>query len=222
MKKLVLLATALLVALSALPATAQLDPRTRPKKRGPLAQDNSVYPGRPCKKGKFRDGGEVTSRYAFCTYFYSYDPARDNNAERDYGAIWLQTRVNPENRWCADRVKTRLGIDITGSGSVHNRAPGRKRIRTKRPRDIATRLIVDANGRGSGKGVLRASWTIRRKGVTIRRSTSGGFRNVQVNWRGRTRKALAFVAGFEISWPQGGAPPDVFPQLRARHVKPCR
>ena len=220
MNKVAVIVTALALALTPLSATAQMNPSTKPTKRGPL-QYSGIYKGPDCKEGKFKsNGGQVTSNYKFCTYFYLYDPAQDNNPGRNFGAMWLSTRVDPTNGWCVDRVKSRLGVDTSGSKAVHNRAPKRKVIRSSGAQRVRTRLVVDANGGGSQRGVLRQRWTHFPQVTRITRFKKGGFTNLLLNWNGRTKKTVAFAGAFEMSWTRA-KPPPIFPQLRALHVKPC-
>ena len=220
MKKVVGVITALALALTPLSATAQMNPSNKPTKRGPLLY-SGIYKGPDCKKGKFRsNGGQVTSNYKFCTYFYRYDPAQDNNPSRNYGAMWLSTRVDPTNGWCVDRVKSRLGVDTSGPRSVHNRAPKAKVIRSGGGKKVQTRLVVDADGGGSQRGVLKQKWTHLPQITKIKKFTQSGFANLLLDWNGRTKKTVAFAGAFEMSWT-GSAPPSIFPQLRALHVRPC-
>lgn len=220
MKKVVVVVTALALAVVPLSATAQLKPGNKPTKRGPL-QYSSIYEGPDCKKGRFRSSsGQVTSDYTFCTYFYTYDPARDNNPSRDYGAMWLSTRVNPTNGWCADRVKSQLGVDTRGSRAVHSRAPKAKVIRSNGSKSVRTQLVVNGNGGGSQRGVLKQRWTHRPQVTKIRRFKRNGFATLLLDWNGRTKRTVAFAGAFEMSWT-GTQPPSIFPQLRALHVKPC-
>jgi len=218
--KVVVIVTALTLALTPLSATAQLNPGTKPTKSGPL-QYSGIYRGPDCRKGKFRsNGGQVTSNFKFCTYFYRYDPAQDNNPSRNFGAIWLSTKVDPTNGWCADRVKSKLGVDTSGPRAVHNRAPKARAIRSSGAKRVRTRLVVDANGGGSQRGVLKQRWTHLPQATTIKKFQKNGFANLLLDWNGRTKKTVAFAGAFEMSWT-GARPPSIFPQLRALHVRPC-
>ena len=220
MKKVVLIVTALALALTPLSASAQLDPGDRPHRSGPLTYSD-VYKGPDCKRGRFRsNSGQVTSKYKFCTYFYLYRPSLDNNPDRDYGAIWFSTKVNPTNGWCADRVKSTLGVNTRGKRSVHNRAPRGKLIRSSGPRSVRTRLVVDANGGGTRPAVLKQRWTHYPQVTRIRKFERNGFAFLRLGWDGRTKKTVAFAGAFEMSWTKR-RPPPIAPQLRALHVKPC-
>ncbi|MGH2752221.1 MAG: hypothetical protein ACRDK3_15330 [Actinomycetota bacterium] len=224
MKKLLVIATALTLTLTPLSATAQLDPRTKPVKRGPLTFDGDTYPGRDCKKGRFRrhgDSGRVTSYYRFCTFFYRYSPAEDNNSNRNFGAIWFATRVNPTNGWCAKRVLSKIGVQTSGPAKVHNRAPAGKTIGTNDSKKVKTKLVVDADGDGSANGVLKKNFILYPDELKIRRFKKDGFTNLLLDWRGRTKKTVSFASAVEMSWRQGESPPSIFPQLRSLHVKPC-
>ena len=223
-KKLVLIVVVVTLALVPLSAGAQLNPRNKPTTVGPLSFDGDTYAGRDCKDGRFRrngTSGQVTSRWTFCTFFFRYSTAQDNNSNRDFGAMWLATRVNPTNEWCIRRVISQLGVQTSGSGNVINRAPQGSSLTANRSRNVQTRLLVDAAGEGSTNSVLKKGWTLHRGNVDIRRFTQGGFTNLRLNYGGRTKKTTAFAAAFQMSWPQGGNPPSIFPELRALHVRPC-
>lgn len=220
MKRVIGIATVLALALTPLTASAQLNPGTQPAKRGPLKYSDD-YKGPDCRKGKFRsNGGQVTSSYKFCTFFYTYNPDKDNNPNRDYGAMWFATRVNPRNGWCADRVKSKLGVQTSGNGSVHNRAPRAKAFRSSDAKTVRTKLVVDANGNGSKTATLQRKWTHFPDKTRITKFKRDGFTNLKLDWNGRTKRTVAFAGAVEMSW-SGAQPPSVFPVLRALHVKPC-
>ena len=223
-KKLALIVLVGALALMPLTAGAQMSPRNKPTKVGPLTFDGDTYVGPNCKDGKFRRNGttgEVTSNWTFCTYFYRYSPAEDNNSNRNFGAMWISTRVKPTNGWCASRVISQLGVQTSGTGNVINRAPQGDGMEANNSRSVQTRLVVDAGGSGSTNAVLKKDWTLRPGELKIRKFNQGGFTNLRLNYHGPTRASTAFAAAFEMSWPQNGNPPSIFPELRALHVKPC-
>jgi len=223
-KKLALIVLVGALALMPLSAGAQMSPRNKPTKVGPLTFDGDTYAGPNCRDGKFRRNGttgEVTSNWTFCTYFYRYSTAQDNNSNRNFGAMWISTRVKPTNGWCASRVISQLGVQTSGTGNVIKRAPQGGGMEANNSRSVQTRLVVDAGGSGSTNGVLKKAWTLRPGDVNIRKFNQGGFTNLRLNYDGPTKKTAAFAGAFEMSWPQGGNPPSIFPELRALHVKPC-
>ncbi|MGH2699809.1 MAG: hypothetical protein ACRDJL_11530, partial [Actinomycetota bacterium] len=167
------------------------------------------------------DSGQVTSEWTFCTFFYRYSTAQDNNSNRNFGAMWLATRVNPTNGWCARRVIGRLGVQTSGTGRVLNRAPRWKAKHTNRSRKVQTRLVVDANGAGSTDAVLKKSWIFHPGNLRLRKFKQAGFTNLRLAYRGRTKRTVSFATAFEMSWPRGENPPAIFPELRTLHVKPC-
>ena len=223
-RKLALIVLVGALALMPLSAGAQMSPRKKPTKVGPLTFDGATYAGPNCRDGKFRRNGttgEVTSNWTFCTYFYRYSTAQDNNSNRNFGAMWLSTRVKPTNGWCVSRAISQLGVQTSGSGNVIKRAPQGGGMQANNSRSVQTRLVVNAGGSGSTNGVLKKAWTLRPGEVNIRKFNQGGFTNLRLNYDGPTKRSTAFAAAFEMSWPQGGNPPSIFPELRALHVKPC-
>ena len=222
--KFALAVVAVALALTPLSAGAQMNPRNKPTTVGPLSFDGSTYAGPDCKDGQFRrngDTGRVMSKWMFCTYLYRYSTAQDNNSNRDFGAMWLATRVNPTNGWCARRVISQLGVQTSGTGKVLKRAPQKNRLGAKKSRKVQTRLVVNAGGQGSTKSVLKKDWTLHRGEVNVRKFKKDGFTNLRLDYKGPTKKTASFAAAFEMSWPQGGNPPSIFPELRALHAKPC-
>jgi hypothetical protein len=150
-KKLALIVLVGVLALMPLSAGAQMSPRDKPTKVGPLTFDGTTYEGRNCKDGRFRrhgTTGQVTSRWTFCTYFYRYSTAQDNNSNRNFGAMWLSTRINPTNGWCARRVISQLGVQTSGTGNVIKRAPQGQSMAANNSRTVQTRLVVNAGGSG--------------------------------------------------------------------------
>ena len=223
-KKLVLVLVVVTLALVPLSAGAQLNPRNKPTTVGPITFDGDTYAGRNCKDGKFRRNGstgQVTSKWTFCTFFFRYSASQDNNSNRDFGAMWLATRVNPANGWCARRVISQLGVQTSGSGNVIKRAPQGHGRTVNNSRTVQTRLVVDAGGSGSTNSVLKRNWTLHRGDLAIRKFRQGGFTNLRLIYDGPTKKTTAFAGAFEMSWPQGGNPPSIFPELRALHSRPC-
>jgi hypothetical protein len=223
-RKLVAMVVLVALALTPLSADAQLNPRKRPTKTGPLTFDGDTYSGKNCRDGKFRrngDTGQVTSRWTFCTFFYRYSTAQDNNSNRDFGAVWLATRVNPTNGWCVARVISKLGVQTSGTGRVFKRAPQGKTKKTNRSRKIQTRLVVNANRGGDSRGVLKKNWILHPDSLRIRRFKKGGFTNLRLQHNGGNKKTVALASAFEMSWPQGGNPPAISPELRALHLRNC-
>ena len=219
-KKLALIVVVLAIALMPLSAGAQLNPRSKPTTVGPVTYDGDTYQGRKCKDGKFRTqgtSGQVTSKWTFCVFFHRYSAAQDNNSSRDYGAIWLATRVNPTNDWCVGRAISQLGVQTSGSGNVIKRAPQGQGRTVDRSREVQTRLVVDAGGSGSTQGVIKKNWTLHKGDLAIRKFKRNGFTNLRLKWNGQTKRTAAFAQAFEMSWPQGGTPPSIFPELRVRH-----
>jgi hypothetical protein len=100
---------------------------------------------------------------------------------------------------------------------VIKRAPQGKGRTVDRSREVQTRLVVDAGGSGSTKGVIKKNWTLHKGELVIRKLKRNGFTNLRLIYDGQTKRTVALAQAFEISWPQGGTPPSIFPELRVRH-----
>jgi hypothetical protein len=212
------------LALTPLSADAQMNPRKRPTKLGPLTFDGDTYSGPNCENGVFRrngDTGQMTSRWTFCTFFYRYSTAQDNNSNRDFGAMWLATRLDPTNGWCAARVISKLGVRTSGTGRAYRRAPQGKTKNTNNSRKVQTKLVVNANRGGDSKSVLKKGWIFHPDRLKIRRFKKNGFANLRLEYIGETEKTVSLASAFEMSWPQGGNPPAILPELRALHLRNC-
>jgi hypothetical protein len=221
-KKLALIVVVVALALMPLSAGAQLNPRTKPTTVGPVTFDGDTYKGRKCRDGRFlrnQTSGRAISNWTYCVFFYRYSAAQDNSSTRDFGAIWLSSRVNPTSGWCVERAISHLGVRTSGRGNVIKRAPQGTGRTVNRSREVLTRLVVNAGGSGSTKGVIKKSWTLHKGTLAIRRFKKNGFANLQLRYRGQTRRTAAFAQAFEMSWPQTGRPPSVFPELRVLHKR---
>lgn len=189
----------------ALPALgAQLKASDRPAKSGPLSYDGTSYNGPDCRNDQAAFGGEIIARYKTCSFFYRFDPDSETNSRRDYGALWLQSQVNPDNGWCASKVTTKLEL-LDRSARVQ-RATKRHSSPASSKRVVA-RLRVDAGGKATEAGKLRNGFKLYPKefSSTYRKGSD----TLRLFWNGATRRTVAFAGGIAISWPRSEGPPAI-------------
>jgi hypothetical protein len=188
-------------------SAAQMDAREKPSVKGPLTTSDEL---KNCKSKRQRSDGELVARFKVCTSYYIFDPAQETNANRDYGAYWIQVNINSTNGWCSRVVKTNLSLP----NGVHQKAPKPgTSVKRGRVRSYTTKLRVDAQGAAVDDGVIKNSvrlWPGRLRAVT--RNDGNTYR---LRWAGNSAAKLAFAAGLELSWVAGESPPTVNSAVRA-------
>ncbi|MGH2734984.1 MAG: hypothetical protein ACRDKZ_05350 [Actinomycetota bacterium] len=214
MKLMAALVAALLVAPAGGPNASQMRPAGEPTTSGPISYDPETYEAESrCRRRKLTFEGETTGVYRYCTFFLRFDPESETDVERDYGAVWIQSRLNPRNGWCAERMKTVIGIGP--EAEVHDKAPRGTAI-TERKRKRA-RLVVDAEGAALEEAVVRNAFTLYPDRMRVRKASEDERVELRIAWAGATRKSIAFAGGVEISWDVEGLPslwPGATPRLR--------
>jgi hypothetical protein len=204
----VLLASSLLTTSA---AAAQLDPRDEPSVSGPLTTSDDA-----CERGVERRGGRVVLRVRLCYDLYLLDPGAETDSERDYGALWIQTSVNPSPGWCATEVRT--SALVRPGGALVGFSPKKTRRSSTRAR-VTTRLKIDAGGQATEDAAISQRFTLYPRVLKpITSETSNGQRYTS-RWRGNSGKKLAFAAGVEVAWTQGEGSPAITPSLKYRLVE---
>ena len=209
--------SAVLVAGLASPAAGQLDARTDPVVSGPLT---ALGDGKKCRATKYEVEGEVVARAKICLFLYSFDPAEEDDEDRDYGVMWAQTNVDTGGGWCAFRVHTE--VYIPDEMPMHAKVPRAQEI-TKRKKATTT-LKVDAEGHAAEEASVKKSMTLYPEALSRSRRDDESYEGsdlVRVTWRGETAEKLGFVSGFEVSWPEADGPPDAVPFRVEYPIKQC-
>lgn len=195
----------ILVLGTALPAFGgQLEASNRPQKSGPLSYDGAGYGGPDCQSEKARFEGEVVARYQTCSFFYRFDSAFEGNAERDFGALWLQTEVDPEHGWCASEVTAKL--ELRG-GSARVQEATERTASPSGSKKITAKLRVDAAGGATEPGKLRNDFKL------YPGEFSSDFRGkndrLRIRWDGATQRTVALAGGIALSWRVDEGPPPI-------------
>ena len=177
---------------------AQMTAREAPSVRGPLR-----LAIKNCRARRVRFEGSVVGVTRSCIRMYRLRGGRENDAARDYGAIWLQVTVNPRAGWCVRAVKSDIGVP--SGTTLHARRP-RSRAADSR-RGARTKLVVDARGRAPIPGVIRQNYTLFPRSLrAFRTSEANAWRTV---WRGSTGSTVGLPSGIEVSWREGRPPERV-------------
>ena len=174
------------------PAGAQLDATENPEKSGPLSRG-----GGGCTKEVARaPSGVRTAVLKSCGDVYVFNPAAET-ARRNFDVVWLQTEVNPENRFCAAYVKSK--ITLPRGYRIEQKTPTFRRISS--PRGVLARIRVKARGTATERAVVKNRFRMYPR--VLKPNIEG--RRLIVEWRGRTRRTVAFAIGVEASYL--GRPP---------------
>lgn len=199
------------VALTAIPATAQMDARNEPRVSGPLRREV-----RRCQQRSQEFRGRVVARAESCVRLYAFRPGSERDQRRDYGVIWLQTELRTEPNWCATRALS--DIRIPSVARPHARAP--RVARATEARRYVVRLRVDANGNARRAGSIAKGFTLFPR--VYRGRMMSATRTYRATWEGNTGRTLAFASGVEISWREGDPPARLATGLRFRLLRSAR
>ena len=192
MKRALALALTVIVAASASPAFAQMNARRAPARSGPL-----TTAGRRCDADVVRAAGRVRGRLVVCRWLFVMDPVSESNTSRDFGVLWVQAKLNPENGWCAKRAP--LKLFAPSNARVHARSP--RSVTATENRSVVTKVIADAQGAAATQARVRKSFILHPR--RLRRTFDRELGRSRVAWAGDTRRTVALATGIEISWPQG-------------------
>jgi hypothetical protein len=175
----------------------QMDARDFPRVSGPL-----TLATKECDRKALRAGGSLAAVVKSCLRFYRFNPARETNPSRNYGAIWLQTNVDGRNGWCATVVKS--DIRIPDRSVALARRP--RSNRTARPRGHRTFLPVDANDNATSNAFITRWFRFYPRSMRGMMLNEG--RKFRTLWYGSAGRKLAFASGVEISWRRSAGQPQ--------------
>jgi hypothetical protein len=196
----VLAITVVIGAAVSAPATAgkrrQLSAKQAPQVSGPLEQINSR-----CKEQKERFRDEVVATGRSCIRIYSFAPASEDDAGRDYGVAWLQSTLDPERGWCGLDVHS--DITLPNDVAVTAKTP-RRRSEFNEKTFRRTRLKPDADGNASEAAAISQGAFFYPRLLTRKMRSNGGI--YRLAWDGSSNRKLAFVSGVELSWPSDNPP----------------
>jgi hypothetical protein len=177
---------------------AQMTARERPSVQGPLR-----VAVKHCQARRVRFEDRVVGVTRSCIRFYRLRASRENDAARDYGALWLQATVNPREGWCVRAVKS--DISVPSGARLHARRPNP--VATESGRRARTRLVVDARDQAPTPGVIRQDYTLFPRGVRAFRISEGDA--WRTAWRGSKGAVVGLPSGIEVSWRAGHPPARV-------------
>ena len=178
---------------------AQMKAGDDPQVTGPLELEK-----KDCQRRTKSFDGELAAVARACLRFYSLTPEGESDADRNYGAIWLQSNLDARNGWCT--VGATSDILLPRGVEVHARVPrGLQEI--NRVGSRGTKLIVDAKGQAEVPGSIKQEAIAYPK--TIRTSMRQEGQVFRLNWKGATAKTLGFPSGIELSWPSDDASADL-------------
>ncbi|MGH2753343.1 MAG: hypothetical protein ACRDLB_02815 [Actinomycetota bacterium] len=196
-----------LVALMAIPADAadQLDARDAPETTGPLEAGE-----KGCDGGTEKHEGEVVARVRLCYRLFLVNVEEEDDEERDFGAIWLQSTVDAKRGWCTTAVRT--SALVSSDGTIHARTPSR-RITAKRARSVTRGLKIDAQGALADAAKISQDFIVYPKRTVPSLNALGDGERFKLTWKGSTARPLGFAMGAELSWAQADGSPQIDPKL---------
>jgi hypothetical protein len=187
---------------------AQMSASDDPQVSGPLSLQEEK-----CDRKVQNYEGDKVAVARRCLRFYTYDPASESALDRDYGALWLQSTVNPVDGWCTTRTGSK--IILPKDLGLHSRAPRKKRtIEERGPFTTTLDVTVEDNG---------AAASIAQDWIAYPRSLKPSLteRVFKLGWGGKTGAKLAFAHGIEISWTMSSPPEGISYRLGITLSRNC-
>ena len=188
--------------LGGVPASAdQLNAKDDPK-----ASDNLTFMGRKCATQRDKHKRKVVAVIHSCQRFYAFDPAVEDDANRDYGVFWLQSTIDPADGWCATSVSSDV-VFSSDAARVVSTAPV-KTINTQDPARLVTVLPVDANNHATQEGKIKQHSRFYPDSLAADVTKKDGRTRFRLTWTGSSDHVLALVSGEQISWATADGPPQ--------------
>jgi hypothetical protein len=174
-------------------------------KDDPKVSSNLTLGGKKCATQRDKHGGHVVAVIHSCQRFFAFDADGEDDANRDYGVLWLQSTIDPAEGWCATAVSSDMLL------------PTGLRIEAKAPESastidaaqrLKTKLAVDADGHAATNGSVSQASRVYPSGLTPSTKKIKGKTKFRLKWTGSNDHELAFVSGVEVSWMAADGPPE--------------
>jgi hypothetical protein len=171
----------------------------------PKVSDNLQAEGKKCATEKDKHDGEVVAVVKACQRFYILDPGSETNENRDYGAFWLQSTIDPKPGWCAESASS--DIVFASKFKLVSKTPDEEES-AKRSKRLKTSLSVDAGGDATTAGSISQSSDLYPDKQTPSAKRGEKMTKFRLTWTGSSTEKLAFVSGAQISWLVDEGPPQ--------------
>jgi hypothetical protein len=177
------------------------DPRTDPNPRNHSNKDQVIM-----------------ARVRLCSWLVAYDPSQENDAARDYGIAYVQTKINTENRYCLGQANTKLRIPF--SAKTYGQSPA-KTVTTSKTRTKNVHLFLNASGHGSA-ATLDQSFLLHPDELKaiVRQRPKGQLFVSRFNGHVRPKRTSAFALGVKMSWLASEGTPSFLPRLNYDFIIP--
>lgn len=177
------------------PAAALAAPASEPRAAGPWSP---TYSPPTCDAGPLEySDGTVAVDTRTCEWWFQYATASETDTTRDYGILWLHTRVDPRPGFCVRKVL--MGLQAGDGFSAHA---------ATRPRDVVIRagrhtkmqLATDARGNGLQEASVEQDVLLRPGRLEVRRLSTEGWSRGRWTAAGPQTKPVDLALGIEVSW----------------------
>lgn len=168
-----------------------------PEVEGPVLQQ-----GEPsCEESRVPAGRATAADIHTCLWWFAYAPVLETDVERDHGALWLQTSVDPRPGWCLRRLAGSLysSPDVT---RMHSFTVGGLGSGSR------TTLELDAEGAALQPAAISQVAGALPGRFGARPHLDDG--SVDFTWRGTTRRRVDAVVGAELSWDSSTSAIEIF------------
>jgi hypothetical protein len=155
-----------------------------------------------CRSQQEKYRGEVVAKGKTCLRIYTYDPTSEDDAERNYGVVWLQSNLNSSRGWCGSEVLS--DVDLPNNVRVESREPRTMDV-NRNAKPYETEVTADAGEQSTSEieATVSQDQLLYKDKVTTKIQTGNVFR---LKWKGLESAKLGFASGAEISWAEDDSP----------------
>ncbi len=156
-----------------------------------------------CDGRSIRNDGTVVAVADSCSFAFMLPSIQETDPNLDYGAVWVQSGVNPRGAGCAKRVATSIAVPDGAtllSVATPSGVGSRRRV-------VETALTVGDAQLTTDSPTIRQSFFAYPRNMRLVEAGDGETRRLV--WEGSTKATLAFAFGLHIAWDPEMGPPSI-------------
>ena len=155
-----------------------------------------------CREQQEKYRGQVVAKGKTCLGIYTFDSTSEDDADRNYGVVWLQSNLNSSRNWCGSEVLS--DVDLPNNVRVESRDPKTVDV-NRNGKPFETAITVEAGGHVTSEteAKITQDQLLYKDEVTTKIQSGNVFR---LKWTGLESDKLGFASGAEISWADDNPP----------------
>lgn len=178
-------------------AATQMNATDDPKVTGDLELQTDG-----CREQQEKYRQQVVAKGKTCLRIYTYASTSEDDAERNYGVVWLQSNLNSSRGWCGSEVLS--DVDLPNNVRVESREPRTVDV-NRNAKQYETSVTAEAGEQSTSETEATVSQhqLLYKEKVTTKVQSGNVFR---LKWTGLESDKLGFASGAEISWAEDDSP----------------